>query len=168
MDLLRDFTWFDYAFIVVLLISIGYGFVRGFTREILSLITWFLAFWIAKFSVYTVASLLDSWISSPRVRLVAAFVVILVLSLFLLHFIGVKISKFVKSTALTGMDRLLGSVFGFLRGVLICSVAVIVVTTTDLSHSTEWSDTRLRAPFEVVASLLQPKIPDIEWGISGQ
>lgn len=29
MDLLRDFTWFDYAFIVVLLISIGYGFVRA-------------------------------------------------------------------------------------------------------------------------------------------
>jgi membrane protein required for colicin V production len=53
-------TWFDYGFITVILISTIYGFFRGFTREVFSLATWFLAFWISKIFVGPVSEFLTS------------------------------------------------------------------------------------------------------------
>ena len=63
-----NLTWFDYGFIAVILISTVYGFFRGFTREIFSLATWFLAFWISKIFVGPVSEIFDELIISPRLR----------------------------------------------------------------------------------------------------
>ena len=154
-----NLTWFDYGFIAVILISTVYGFFRGFTREIFSLATWFLAFWISKIFVGPV-------IISPRLRLIVVFVAILILGLFVFHFLTVKLSRLVKSSALTGMDRALGSLFGMGRGILIAALAVILMSSTDVSKRPEWQNAEIRFPLEVVASFLQIKIPELEWDIS--
>ena len=82
-----NLNWFDYGFIALLLISTSYGFYRGFTREFFSLLTWVLAFWISKFSVVPVSGLFDQIIISPRLRLIVSFVGVLILTLFLFHFL---------------------------------------------------------------------------------
>lgn len=161
-----NLTWFDYGFIAVILISTGYGFFRGFTREIFSLATWFLGFWIAKILVSPVSEVFDQFITSPRLRLIVAFVAILILCLFVFHFLTVKLSRLVKSSALTGMDRALGSLFGMGRGILIAALSVILVSSTNFSRNSQWQNAEIRFPLEVVASFLQLKIPELEWDIS--
>ena len=102
-----NLNWFDYGFIAILLASTIYGLFRGFTREVFSLLTWFLALWISKFSVVPIAGLFDQMIISPKLRLIVIFVAILILTLFLFHFVTVKLSSLVKASALTGMGRVL-------------------------------------------------------------
>lgn len=161
-----NLTWFDYGFIAVILISTVYGFFRGFTREIFSLATWFLAFWISKIFVGPVSEIFDELIISPRLRLIVVFVAILILGLFVFHFLTVKLSRLVKSSALTGMDRALGSLFGMGRGILIAALAVILMSSTDVSKRPEWQNAEIRFPLEVIAAFLQIKIPELEWDIS--
>ena len=163
-----NLNWFDYGFIALLLISTSYGFYRGFTREFFSLLTWVLAFWISKFSVVPVSGLFDQIIISPRLRLIVSFVGVLILTLFLFHFLTVKLSRLVKSSALTGMDRALGSLFGLARGVLISALAVIILSSTEFPRKLEWQDAQLRFPLEVFASFLQLKMPELEWDISSK
>ena len=95
--------------------------------------------------------------------MIVVFVAILILCLFAFHFLTVKLSRLVKSSALTGMDRALGSLFGMGRGVLIAALAVIIMSSTDLSRRLEWQNAEMRFPLEVVASFLQIKIPELEW-----
>lgn len=161
-----NLNWFDYGFIAILLASTIYGLFRGFTREVFSLLTWFLALWISKFSVVPIAGLFDQMIISPKLRLIVIFVAILILTLFLFHFVTVKLSSLVKASALTGMDRALGGLFGLVRGVLISALAVIIFSSTEFSRKPEWQDAQFRFPLEVVASFLQLKMPELEWDIS--
>lgn len=157
------FSWFDYGFIGIIITSTFYGFFRGFTREIFSVTTWFLSFWIAKISAYQVAPYFEEFIGNPKFRLVVVFLGILVLALFLLHFITVKLSKIVKASALTGMDRALGALFGASRGVLISVLGVIVISSTSLVEHPEWKRSESRFPLELLAMFIQPKIPELEW-----
>ena len=73
-----------------------------------------------------------------------------------------------KSSALTGMDRALGSLFGLARGVLISALAVIILSSTEFPRKLEWQEAQLRFPLEVVASFLQLKMPELEWDISSK
>ncbi|MDA0237729.1 MAG: CvpA family protein [Proteobacteria bacterium] len=161
-----NLNWFDYGFIAVLLISTIYGFYRGFTLEIFSLLTWVLAVWTAKVSVAPISGLFDQVIISPRLRLIVIFVVVLILALFLFHFLTVKLCRLIKASALTGMDRALGALFGLTRGVLISALAVIIFSSTEFSRKHAWQDAQLRFPLEVVASFLQVKMPELDWDIS--
>ena len=161
-----NLTLFDYGIIAVLLVSTVYGFFRGLTREIFSLATWFLSFWISKLSVGYVSIFLSPLIISSRLRLIMAFVLILIICLFLFHFVTVKLSRLVKSSALTGMDRALGSFFGMGRGILITALLVVVLSPTEIGIKSQWQNAQLRFPLEVIASFLQLTIPEVEWAIS--
>src|SRR5690606_38819869 len=105
-------NWIDYAIIGVLGLSVLIGLWRGLVAEVLALVVWAAAFWVAWVFGPAVASHFGTIITLPSARIIAGyglcFVAVLVLGA-LLRFV---VARLVASTGLSGTDRLLGMIFG--------------------------------------------------------
>lgn len=127
---LTDLTGFDWLLISILLISMGIAFRRGIVRTIFGLLGFFGGLLIATWYYIGLAD----WIihikllsSTPTARIVA-YLLIVVLSVTGFELAGLLVQKFLRVTGLGWVDRLLGVVFGFIRGCVIC-IGVLMVTT---------------------------------------
>jgi len=119
--------WVDWVIIVVLTLSISLSLWRGFAREALSLAGWVAAFVIAHLFADEMASLLAGLIANITGRYVAAYAILFVGTLVVAGVLGKLAAQLVKVTGLTVLDRVLGTVFGFARGVILILVAVYVL-----------------------------------------
>jgi membrane protein required for colicin V production len=117
----------DYVVVGIVAISAAIGLVRGFVREVLSLAIWALAVILALTFSDRLADALANRIDGPSVRYVAAFAMIFLATLIVGGFVQWLIMRLVETTGLTGTDRLIGLVFGGLRGAVVCIVAVIAL-----------------------------------------
>tara|TARA_R110001599_G_scaffold353870_1_gene601256 strand:- start:42084 stop:42602 length:519 start_codon:yes stop_codon:yes gene_type:complete len=120
-------TAVDWVIIVVLALSTLLSLWRGFVREALSLAGWVAAFLIANLFVDQMASLLAGTIGNITGRYVAAYAILFVATLIVATFVIYLAGQLIKATGLTVLDRLLGTVFGFSRGVIIILVVVFVL-----------------------------------------
>ncbi|MFT4822593.1 MAG: membrane protein required for colicin V production [Halioglobus sp.] len=120
-------NWVDWIILGILTFSTLLSLWRGFAREALSLAAWVLAFVAARLFADSGASLLTGIIDNETARYVAACVVIFVGVLVLGTLVTAVIAKLIKLTGLSLLDRILGTVFGFTRGLIIVLVIVFVV-----------------------------------------
>lgn len=120
------FNWADYAVIVIILVSMGFSFIRGFIRESLSVVVWLLAFWLALTFAASLSLLFTNIILHPMLRFAASFLILLVATLIIGGLVSHLLSHFVRSTGLSGTDRSLGLLFGFIRGMIIVLLILFV------------------------------------------
>lgn len=124
---LAQLNGLDWGIIVVLSLSILLSLWRGFAREAMSLAGWVAAYVIANLFVDELASLLGDWIVNITGRYVVAYAMLFVGTLVVAG-ISAKLAKqLVKVSGLTVLDRLLGTVFGFARGVILVLVFAYIV-----------------------------------------
>ena len=153
-------NWADIIIIAIVLFSALISLFRGFVREALSLVSWVLAFWFALNFGHPLSDLLANYIKSPTLRMGAAFGGIFVVVLLACGIINFIISTLVDKTGLSGTDRLLGVVFGLIRGVLLVAALLLVARlTTPMADEAWWKSSALIQYFEPVEAWLQEFIP---------
>ena len=135
-----NFTAGDWAIIVVLGLSILLSLWRGFVREAVSLAGWIAAFVIANMFVGEMAAFLQQWIANVTGRYVAAYALLFAGMLMVAGIAGKLSAQVVKVTGLTLLDRLLGTVFGFVRGIIIVLVVVYVLRQLAPPQNLLWLD----------------------------
>ncbi len=143
-----SFVWADWVIIGIIAISTIVSLIRGFVKEALSLASWIVAFIIARTFYTHLATLFEEVINTPSLRLLAAFVLLFVVALIVGSLINHLISAIVKSTGLSGTDRMLGMVFGLVRGVILIVVIVALARLTPLAQDPWWSQSALIGHFE--------------------
>ena len=116
----------DYCIIAGFLISAVVGMLRGFLREAVALVSWVLALFVAWHFSDWVEPHLGGLLAGSAVKIWSARVIIVVLILLIGAGIGAILSHFVRLSIFSGMDRLLGFVFGALRGAILLGVFVIL------------------------------------------
>ena len=149
----------DYAILGILLISSFISLVRGFVKEALSLVGWVLAFWVSLSFAVPLSKLFESSSDDTTLRLIIAFVVLFVLSLIVSAVINFFASRLVQRTGLTGTDRFLGVIFGFLRGAVLVSVLVLLAGLTTLPKEDWWDDSFLLFRFQAIAMWVRELLP---------
>ena len=135
-----NFSTVDWVIIVVLGLSILLSLWRGFVREAVSLAGWIVAFVIANMFVGELATFLQQWIANATGRYVAAYALLFVGMLMVAGVVGKLSAQVVKVTGLTLLDRLLGTVFGFARGIIIVLVVVYVLRQLAPPQNLLWLD----------------------------
>lgn len=120
-------TWVDWAIVGIVGLSTLLSLIRGFTREALSLAGWITGFVVAYLFAGELATRMADLISNITARYVAAWLLILIGTLLISGFLGMLMARVVKVAGLGTLDRLLGTVFGFARGVVIVLVLVFVI-----------------------------------------
>ncbi|MCH9663811.1 MAG: CvpA family protein [Gammaproteobacteria bacterium] len=124
-------TVIDSIFLIVFGVSMVVGFMRGFTKEVISIAALVLGLILALALGPTVADLLKAWFGfSGSWVIVPAFVLVLVLVLLAGRLSSFLIQSFIRGLGLGIFERLAGVGFGFLRGMMILSIFSLVVDAT--------------------------------------
>ena len=151
--------WVDYAILGIVGISALISLLRGFIREAISLATLLVAFWVAtQFSAH-VGEMLSGKISVPSVRVGVAFGLLFVLTLFAGGLVNYLAGLVVRKTGLSGTDRMLGLLFGILRGGAIVTLLVLAAGLTPLPKDPWWHDSQFIMHFQTLAVWLRAHLP---------
>jgi membrane protein required for colicin V production len=143
--------WIDYVIIGIIALSAIISVVRGFVKEVLSLAAWVLAFWVALTFSPQFSVLLSDYISTPSVSLFSAFAALFIVTLILSALVNHLIATIVEKTGLSGTDRMLGVLFGILRGVAIVTLLVLLAAATPMPNDAWWQNAVLIEHFEKLA-----------------
>ncbi|MEP6883339.1 MAG: CvpA family protein [Gammaproteobacteria bacterium] len=132
------------AFIVLVLLgSTIIGLLRGFVREAVSVVFWVLAIWTAWKFGPVIEPHLGGLLADPKVAPWVGRLVILLLVLLVGWVVGMLLSYFTRSLGLGVMDRVMGLLFGVLRGVVLVGLIVIGGELLHLNHEEWWSRSKL-------------------------
>jgi membrane protein required for colicin V production len=124
----------DWILLAVLGVSVLLGMWRGLVREVISLAGWIAGFWIAQAWAPQAADWLPLQGASEVLRYLAGFVTVFVAVLVVSVMLGWMVSKLVSAVGLGLVDRLLGGVFGGLRGVVLLLTLAVVVSPVSYTH----------------------------------
>ena len=152
-------VWIDYTIAGAILLSTFVGLIRGLVREVFALATWIAASWVGMTYSHDLSPLLANKISLPAARIAITFAALFFATLLLASLINFLLSQLLHKTGLTIGDRLLGLVFGFIRGAVLVSLLVILAGLTPLPHDAWWQQSRLMPPFQSLALWLKDRMP---------
>ena len=114
----------DYVIIAVVVLSSLLSLRRGFTVEAFSLGAWIAAFVIGRLFSTPLAYLLTDYLDPPSAREPVAFAALFVATLIVAALIKRLLKEVISATGLSTMDRLMGMVFGALRGVILIIIGL--------------------------------------------
>jgi membrane protein required for colicin V production len=153
-------NWFDYSILAILALSVLVGLWRGFVSEVLALVCWVLAFWLAWMFGPVVAELFSTSISTPSVRIILGYTLCFIGVLMMGAIVAFLMRKLVSGTGLSGTDRLLGMVFGLVRGAMLVILLVMLMKFTPATRDDWWQASRMLPPFERGAELFTATLPE--------
>jgi membrane protein required for colicin V production len=131
-------TLIDVFIVVVLLLSILIGAMRGIVREVVALVFWIAAIW----SAWAFGSLLEPYLggllSGPQVRVWVARLIVFVIVMSIGALVGFLMGMLSQHSGIGWLDRLLGTMFGFARGMVLLGVLAICGELLELQQESWW------------------------------
>lgn len=149
----------DIIIAIALVTSIVIGFVRGFVKESISIATLVIAIWAALYFGPVVGEVSQSWLSGEELQTWFGRILVFAIILSVGGLLGWGISKLIRLSVLSGFDRLLGSLFGALRGILLVALFVIGGQFSGFDNDDWWLKSRLLPHVEVVADWITVMAP---------
>lgn len=129
-------NYFDIFALVLVLASGSFAYMRGFAREVLSILGWIASAIVAYLAAPLVAPLLNSvpYLGnivehSCELGILGAFAITFAVALIVSTFISSVVISVTKLPGINIMNRTLGLLFGVLRGGFILTIILLVVDT---------------------------------------
>jgi membrane protein required for colicin V production len=116
-------TLLDIGLIGIMLVSALLAMVRGFMREILSIIAWVLAAGATLYAYAKLLPLAKQYFNNDIVAAVAVVGGVFLVTLLVVSVLTIRISDMVLDSRVGALDRTLGFLFGLGRGLIIVVVA---------------------------------------------
>jgi len=143
----------DAAMLAMLAVSVLIGLWRGLLFEVMSLLGWLVAYGVAR--VYA-PSAQAWWPAAPNAL---AFAAVFITALLVWTLVARLLRLLVRATPLALIDRLLGAIFGALRGAVLLLAVATVVSMTPAAQSPLWQQSRGAAWLQVLMDGLRPLMP---------
>ena len=149
----------DWILLAVLGLSFLLGIWRGIVQEVLSLVGWVAAFYVSQMYAPIAAAWLPMEGSSQMLRYAAGFVVVFVAVLVGTVLVSALIKKLISAVGLGPLDRLLGSLFGLMRGVVILLAVTVFVGMTPMRETEAWKQAQGAQWLQQFLHVLKPVLP---------
>jgi membrane protein required for colicin V production len=119
------------------------GLARGFIREAVALAFWIVGLWMAWTFAYLVEPFLGGYLAEPSVRPWVGRLAVLVAVLAVGYLVGLVLRYFTHGVGLGAIDRVIGMLFGILRGLVLVGVIVICGELLHMNHEPWWHRAKL-------------------------
>ncbi|WP_221794805.1 CvpA family protein [Oceanobacter mangrovi] len=149
----------DWVILAVLLVSSLISLKRGFVKEALSLVVWVGAFVVARMFSGNLATLLADHVETNSLRWIAAFVILFLGTVAVGTMVSHLIAELVRLTGLGSMDRVLGMVFGCIRGLVVLVAIVYGLQFTMVPQDPWWQQSLLVPHLELLADWARKTLP---------
>ncbi len=134
------------------------GLMRGLVKEVFSLAAWILAFIGARIFGPPLAHLLPG-ADNPAIRYGMALVLVFIVILIGAGLAGSLLAGLVRWAGLGSYDRLLGVMFGLLRGGAAVVALALLAGLTALPKTQAWQTAMSREPLEAAVQRVIPWLP---------
>jgi membrane protein required for colicin V production len=152
--------WVDWTLLAVLGVSVLVGLWRGFVFEVMSLLGWVVAWIAAQWFAVDLARHLPIGAPGSALQLAVAFVLCFAGALIVWSLIARLVRLMLHATPLSAFDRVLGAVFGLLRGGVLLLVVATVVLLTPWAKSSGWRTSHGAMWLNSALHGLKPVLPD--------
>jgi membrane protein required for colicin V production len=152
-------TSFDYVVLTIIGLSIVLSVMRGLLREVLAILGWVAAFYVAKTYANQLLPMMPTDIPTESLRILAAFLVLFLATLLVTSLLAIALSAIFKKIGLGWLNRFLGAAFGLVRGVLIVCIMVFLAGLTNAPKDARWHNAMFSAPIEALVLSLLPWVP---------
>ena len=119
----------DIIVFAVLVISILFALYRGLVRELLGISAWILAAFAALYSYDPLQKVLDGHVQNLKLASICGSVLIALIVMVIMTIINAHITHKLRKSSLSGLDRILGFVFGVARAVLIIALVYLLAAS---------------------------------------
>ena len=155
-------SWLDWTILAILGLSTLLSLKRGFVKEALSLAAWVAAFLVSTSFAGRLSVQLSEYITNDAFRYASAYVILFAATLMLGSLLNKLLTQLIKATGLSGADRVLGTVFGFSRGLVVVLVMLYVLQAILTQEEQEFMrQSRLLPHLEVVVQWAQQNFADV-------
>ena len=110
------------------------GFFKGFTSEIISLFTWISAIYLSIKYFHIPSEIINYYILSEQVSSILTIIIIFLITFMTAAILGFIFSKFINIIGLSYYNKVLGLLFGALKGLAFISFFVFIIYQTDIKH----------------------------------
>ncbi len=152
-------TVFDYVVLGIVTASLLLGVWRGMVAELIALAAWFLAFFAAVEFGSEVGEAVFAGIADSGLRALAGCAAVFIGVLVVMALVRMAASGLIKALGLSLSDRLLGLLFGIVRGGMIAMLLVAVGGMTSAPRQRWWQEAMLVAPLETAVLAVSPWLP---------
>jgi membrane protein required for colicin V production len=137
-------TTVDYVLAGAVLLSMLFGAIRGFLRESVALLGWLVGLWLAWRYSGLVEPYLGGLLAGTLLQVWVARIIVLSAVVMAGWLLGSLLSYLVQRSGLTlGVDRLLGGLFGLVRGAVIVGFAVMLGQAAEMQDEPWWRESKL-------------------------
>ena len=126
------FTFVDWLILVIVLASIVFAALKGFTRELIGMGSMVLAFMLASWFYSAAAAPFKDVVKTENLALFLGFSIVFLGTLIAGVLIAWLVSTFMKLAKLQWFDRCLGALFGLVRGWLLGGIILVGLTAFNI------------------------------------
>ena len=149
-------THVDFILAGIVLVSVLFGAIRGFLRESIALLGWLVGLWMAWRYAADVQPYLGGLLRDTPLQIWVARLIVLISVVVCAWLLGSLLGYVVQRSGLTlGVDRILGGVFGLVRGAVIEGFIVMLAEAADLQSEPWWKQSKLLPLGQEMASVLR-------------
>jgi membrane protein required for colicin V production len=148
-------NWIDYLLLALIAFSCIAGLMRGLLREVIALVTWLAAVWIAWSYGGLLEPHLGGALANESVRPWVARALVFLVVVLIGTTIAVIVGHFVRLSLFSGLDRAFGFLFGLLRGLVMVGLFVILCHAVRLDGEPWWRQSMLIPYGEHAANVLR-------------
>ncbi|MCX8098083.1 MAG: CvpA family protein [Casimicrobiaceae bacterium] len=152
-------TLFDAAVAAIVLGSAGIGLWRGLIREVFALSAWLVSLILAVLLGGQAAEWLALFTRSAWIKQWLGYLFVFVVSFMALSLVGRVLTQLTRMVGLGLFDRVLGGLFGVIRGTVIVVILAWLIGGTTLSQTRWWRDSLVAAPLAALTALLRSRLP---------
>ena len=123
----------DLIVIGITIISVLFALYRGLLRELLGISSWLLAGFAALYSYDPFFKFCTGTFENVQLAAILCSIALALFVLIVMTVVNAMITKRLRKSALSGLDRIFGLVFGVARAILIVALVYILMATMMLS-----------------------------------
>jgi len=154
-------TLLDGILVGFTLVSAMLAMVRGFSREILSVVSWAAAAAAAFFFYKPVLPYVQPYVDNDKIAMAAAAGVVFLIALIVVSVITMKLADWIIDSRIGALDRTLGFLYGAARGILVVAVALLFFNWLAGAKAPAWiANAKSRPLLETIGAKLESLLPE--------
>jgi membrane protein required for colicin V production len=133
--MLSQMSFLDFSFAIIVLVSTIFALRKGLVREITSLVALIGGFILAVLYYQVPAARIAAYTSTESVANLLGFLIVFIGCILIGIVAAFIINRFLKAASIKWIDRILGGIFGFLRGWAISSILALALIAFPLREN---------------------------------
>ncbi len=149
----------DWAVLIILLLSMLVGALRGGVREIFALGAWVAAVATAWLYGSSISQLLPQFFARPETQLLIGHALTFCMVFALITLIAYLLRTLLNAAGLSALDRGLGIIFGLARAAIVVLVIGVIGGLSQFSVASWWRDAIVAPALETAVLAAKPWLP---------